>query len=65
MRLSSGVAVLTVISAGVAIYFVLANRHADPPPEIELYTRQLTLVWTVFFVAMAAVSGGLAAIGAG
>jgi len=41
MRLSSGVAVLTVISAAVAIYFVLANRHADPPPEytaLELMT---------------------------
>jgi uncharacterized membrane protein len=39
-------------------------QHADPPPEVRAYTRRLTLVWTVFFVAMAAVSGGLAVFGA-
>jgi hypothetical protein len=41
MRLSSGVAVFTVISAAAAIYFVFANRHSDPPPEytaLELTT---------------------------
>jgi uncharacterized membrane protein len=39
-------------------------QHADTPPEIEVYTRRLTFVWTLFFLTMAAVSGGLAAVGA-
>jgi len=33
MRLTSGIALLTVLSGGVAIYFVLSARHTDPPPE--------------------------------
>lgn len=41
MRLSSGVAVLTAITAVAAIYFVFTSRHADPPTEytaLELAT---------------------------
>jgi uncharacterized membrane protein len=37
---------------------------AVPAPQILVYTRRLTWVWTVFFLSMAAVSGALAATGA-
>lgn len=38
--------------------------HQPMPLEVVTYTRQLTWVWTAFFVAMAVVSGVLLAIGA-
>jgi len=41
-------------------------RWGDQPMSVEVvtYTRQLTWVWTVFFVVMAVISGALLAIGA-
>jgi hypothetical protein len=33
MRLTSGIAVLTALSALTAIYLVFADRHSDPPAE--------------------------------
>jgi len=36
--------------------------HQPMPDEVVKYTRQLTWVWTIFFLVMAAVSAGLVAI---
>lgn len=33
--------------------------HASLPPEVEAYTRRITLAWTVFFAALAGVSAAL------
>ena len=33
--------------------------HPTLPPEVERYTRNLTLAWTLFFAAMLAISWGL------
>jgi len=38
--------------------------HQPMPVEVVAYTRRLTWVWTVFFVAMAVISGALLALGA-
>ncbi len=38
--------------------------HQPMPNEIVAYTRQLTWIWTAFFVAMAGISGALLALGA-
>ena len=33
--------------------------HEHLPPEVERYTRQVTLAWTIFFLALFALSSGL------
>ena len=38
--------------------------HQPMPSEVVTYTRQLTSVWTVFFITMAVISGALLATGA-
>ena len=39
-------------------------EHGQPDPQMVVYTRRLTGVWTLFFLAMAIVSVALAASGA-
>ena len=39
-------------------------EHVEPDPQLLVYTRRLTGVWTIFFLAMAIVSVALAASGA-
>lgn len=43
--------------------FARLERGADLPDDLARYSRTLTLMWTVFFAAMAAVSATLAARG--
>jgi uncharacterized membrane protein len=40
--------------------FARLERGGELPPDLARYTRGLTAAWTVFFVAMAATSLGLA-----
>jgi uncharacterized membrane protein len=63
-----------VVNLALAIFFArtllrgkepLVSRFARIergalPPDLQVYTRHLTLIWAVFFVLMAAVSLGLA-----
>ena len=43
--------------------FARIERGAELPPDLARYTRRLTVAWTVFFAAMAAISLGLAVWG--
>lgn len=43
--------------------FARLERGADLPQDLARYTRTLTVMWTLFFAAMAAVSASLAAGG--
>jgi uncharacterized membrane protein len=65
-----------VINLGLAAWFGMTLRAGREPmisrfariergplqPDLVTYTRQLTLVWTLFFGAMAAISAALAAL---
>ena len=65
-----------VVNLGLAAWFGVTLRAGNEPvisrfarierghlaPDLVAYTRRLTKVWTVFFLAMAAVSAALAAL---
>jgi uncharacterized membrane protein len=65
-----------IINLGLAAWFGVTLRAGREPmisrfariergtlqPDLVTYTRQLTFVWTLFFVAMAAISAALAAL---
>jgi uncharacterized membrane protein len=65
-----------VINLGLAAWFGMTLRVGNEPvissfariergplpPDLVAYTRRLTLVWTLFFLAMAVVSAALAAL---
>jgi len=47
----------TMLPGGVALVTRLASRvHGTLPANIEVYTRQVTVAWCVFFAAQLAVS---------
>jgi uncharacterized membrane protein len=65
-----------IINVGLAAWFGLTLRLGREPmisrfarvergalePDLVRYTRRLTVVWTLFFLAMAAISAALAAL---
>ena len=65
-----------IINVGLAAWFGMTLRAGSEPmisrfariergqlaPDLAAYTRRLTLVWTLFFLAMAAVSAALSAL---
>ena len=50
----------TLIGASVPLVTRFARTvHGSLPPDVVAYTRRVTVAWTVFFLAVAALSSGL------